>query len=179
LSRNSTRPPRSALSQSGGSEGLGRPLARRNETSCKASLFFTGAALAVKQPSSPSTSQTCRRGIRRPVIEPTAKATAAIHSPKNSLSSEIIASTPKLSSTIGCRFHRVPPRQHAIRILLTPQVDHHLRRGLAAIFESDGGADTKEVALLDRGTNDWLLIRNMTPVRNRGFGFFPGDCTGP
>src|ERR1700731_3798796 len=127
LSMISTRLPRSALSQSAGSEGLGRPFDVRNETSGKAAPFFTGAALAVSVSLSSSISQICRWTINRLAVELTAPATAAIHSPNSCLSSEIIAIIRQLSCTAGPTLHFILPRQDAIGSVLATQRDHDLR----------------------------------------------------
>src|ERR1700704_553782 len=151
LSRNSTWLPRSVVSQSAGREGFGRPFDRRNETSGKAAPFFTSAVLAVNVSPSPSMSNICRWGIKRLAIKLMARATAAIHSPNSSLSSEIIAITRQLSWTASRRLHFVLPRQDAIGILRADQQpDHHLRRGLAAVVEFNRGQDAKEVTFFNR-----------------------------
>src|ERR1700731_251641 len=152
LSRTSTRLPRSMVPQSAGRDGSGRPFDMRNEISGKAMPFFTDAILAVNVLSSPSIRNICRRGMKRPAIKSMARATAAIHSPNSSLSSEIIAIIRQLSWTAARSLHIILPRQDAIGILLTAQPDHHLRRGLAAVVELDGGDDAKRIALFDRRT---------------------------
>src|ERR1700676_2414807 len=154
LSRNSTWLPRSVLSQSAGSEGSGRPLDRRNETSGKATPFFTDTALARNVFSSPSTSNICRWGIKRLAIKLVARATAAIHSPNSSLSSEIIAIIRQLSWMASRSPHFVLPRQHAVGILFFffVQPDHNLRRGPTAVAEFDRCQDTKRITFFDRRT---------------------------
>ncbi len=101
LRRRSTRLPRSADSQSAGRDGSGRPFDTRNETSGKAVPFFTNAVLAVNVLPSPSMSNTCRWGTKRLAIKLIARATAAIHSPNSSLSSEIIVITRQLLRSAG------------------------------------------------------------------------------
>ncbi len=87
--RMSMRLPRSAASHSGVRAGSGRPCRRRNEAcGSKAPAEVTRA---VKLSLSPSTNRMRRCDAMRAVTAWTTAATAAIHSPKRSFSSEIIA----------------------------------------------------------------------------------------
>src|ERR1700737_3571424 len=153
LSGTSTRLPGRGASHSAGKDGPGRPFDMRNETSGKAAPFFTDAALAVNVLPSPSMSNTCRWGTKRLAIKLIARATAAIHSPNSSLSSEIIVITRQLLRTAGRSPHIILPRQQAIRIRLATQLDHHLRRALAAVVKFDCGQDAEEITFFDRRTS--------------------------